>query len=186
MPKVLKSHLRFQSQERLMSLFLKGVISLILKPLLPINNTNSLGPGLSPKHAMGTATQPWKREWEQSWQIWVWHLGLLPEWDPMRQVGSEISRIHRRLLQHKCPKTFLVSRKPIKLAQSFLPNSTPREPHGNMDLAWNSAPFLLLFPLCFLCQGHPHAWEDLTWHQISTHLQRSPGAELAILAVMHF
>lgn len=52
-----------------MSLFLKGVISLILKLLLPINNTNSLGPGLSPKHAVGTATQPWKREWEQSWQM---------------------------------------------------------------------------------------------------------------------
>lgn len=69
MPKVLKSHLRFQSQERLMSLFLKGVISLILKLLLPINNTNSLGPVLSPKHAVGTATQPWKREWEQSWQM---------------------------------------------------------------------------------------------------------------------
>lgn len=105
---------------------------------------------------------------------------------PMRQAGSEISRTHRWLLQHKCPKTFLVSQKPIELAQSFLPNSIPREPHGKMRLAWNSAPFLLLFPLCFLCQGHPHAWEGLTWHQISKHLQRSRGAELAILAVMHF
>lgn len=105
---------------------------------------------------------------------------------PRRQEGPEISRTHRRLLQHKCPKTFLVSRKPIKLAQSFLPNSRPREPYGNTDVAQNSAPFLLLFPLCFLCQGHSCPWEGPDPTTRSQSFFKDPRAELAILAVMHF
>lgn len=81
---------------------------------------------------------------------------------PRRHAGSEISRTHRWLLHHKCPKTFLVSRKPIKLAQRFLPNSRPREPHG--DRTWHRIlPPFWFFSLCASFAKDTLVLEGLTW-----------------------